>query len=145
MLQAGFQANSSVDVADFLAQRAGRASNRTIDRLVKAYGLMNVTKEFGTVSSDAYGDLFGVASFTMADVLFDAPRRLWVELCDRYGLPAYSYRFSTISASVSPDKLVKPEDRKKGYGNFSELTARMWISFVNTLSPSINGILDLSE
>ncbi|EKG20511.1 Carboxylesterase type B [Macrophomina phaseolina MS6] len=162
MRQAKVMANTTADIADFLAPRAGKASNQTISSLVQEYLNLNMTEELGPVRPDAYGAMFGHASLALADVLFDAPKRLLAETWSRYDVPVYSYRFKTIPAGISPEELgathfqevafvfrnkegwgydinpfaVTTDDRRRSYENLSDEMARMWINFVNNLSPN---------
>ncbi|KAH7093315.1 carotenoid ester lipase-like protein precursor [Paraphoma chrysanthemicola] len=119
----------------------------------------------GTVllsSRPEYGALYGRASLFRGDQLFIATRRLTTKMWAKHGIPAYSYRFDTVPNGVPPDTLGVThfaeipfvfrnidgvghasnflasnswQDRRE-YVNLSYRMSRMWISFVNELSPN---------
>ncbi|KAF2855752.1 carotenoid ester lipase-like protein precursor [Plenodomus tracheiphilus IPT5] len=119
-------------------------------------------------SRPEYGALYGRATLFRGDQLFIGPRRLSTKMWAKYGVPAYSYRFDTVPSGVDPATLGvthfaeipfvfrnfdgvgyqsnflgsdSTEERLK-YVKLSHRMSRMWLSFVNELSPNAYYALD---
>lgn len=124
--------------------------------------------ELGTVLSDPgepYGKLYGPISLLIGDLTMVAGRRIAAESWANLKVDAYSYRFDTVPAGVSPQIMgaahfqeipfvfhntkgegyernpfhISNPQKKMDYLALSELMSRMWISFVNTGSPNNHG------
>ncbi|KAM5347642.1 hypothetical protein ACJ41O_007466 [Fusarium nematophilum] len=149
----------------------GRLPNETVRRFGELYWDLepsNVQAELGTVLSDPgepYGPFYGVISLLAGDLSMAGGRRIAAEWWARHGVNAYSYRFDTVPAGISPEILgaahfqevafVFGNTKGKGYEldpfntstvgerdrllRLSDLMSRMWISFVNTGSPNHHG------
>lgn len=119
----------------------------------------------GTVlpsSNPAYGALYGRATIFRGDQLFMAARRYSTETWARYGVPAYSYRFDVVPSGVDARTLGVshfaevpfvfhnldgvghdinflasdfPAERE-ALVRLSGRMSRMWLSFVNELTPN---------
>ncbi|PLB53805.1 alpha/beta-hydrolase, partial [Aspergillus steynii IBT 23096] len=136
-----------------------------INEYLENMSLEEVQKDLETVliSPEAkYGTLYGQSTLYLTDYLFNAPKRHSARIWARQGLPIYSYRFDIVPNGISPEVLgvchfqdvaftsqntlgvgyetppVASTDKQteKEYRDASILMSRMWLSFVNTLSPN---------
>lgn len=109
-----------------------------------------------------YGKLYGQSTLYLADYLFNAPKRYGARMWALHNVPVYSYRFDIVPNGISPEILgvchfqdvaftfqntlgvgyeippVASTDKhvEKKYRDASILMSRMWLNFVNTLSPN---------
>lgn len=112
--------------------------------------------------SPEYGSLYGKVTLYAGDFMFSAGRRYTTQLWARYGVPAYSYRFDAVPNGIPSETLgathfqevpfvfrnfdgvgyqINPlasdtAELQQKYHDLSNLMSQMWLSFVNTLSPS---------
>jgi carboxylesterase type B len=126
--------------------------------------LKDVETSLGSVlpSSQEYSSLYGRVTLFVGDYTFVAARRLSTEMWARYGIPAYSFRFDTVPSGVSPEMLgaahfaeipfvfrnldgvghevnflaSNSTSERDALVNLSRRMSRMWVSFVNELSPN---------
>ncbi|KAF5011699.1 hypothetical protein FDECE_2208 [Fusarium decemcellulare] len=119
----------------------------------------------GTVQvtpNSTFGSLYGQASIYVGDFLFTAGRRFSTQVWSQYGVPTYSYRFDVVPNGISPEVLGASHYQEVAFvfknlvgGGYdiNPFTAesieiarqleqlsiqmtRMWISFINTLTPN---------
>lgn len=162
--------NNSADFQAMITQFSGGngLKNITIDALADQY-LNKLSPEeaqadLGTVQlspSLEYGALYGRVTLYVGDFMFNAPRRYATQLWDRYGVPAYSYRFDVVPNGIPSETLgathfqevsfvfrnldgvgyqVNPlasesTELQQQYHDMSNLMSQMWLNFANTLSP----------
>ncbi|KAL2830477.1 Alpha/Beta hydrolase protein [Aspergillus cavernicola] len=143
--------------------------NTTVDALLDHYLNRISSKEaqadLGTVllsPSPEYGALWGRVTLYAGDYQFNAGRRYTTQLWDRYGVPAYSYRFDAVPNGIPRETLgathfqevsfvfrnfdgvgyqVNPlastsTELQQNYRDLSKLMSQMWLNFANTLSPN---------
>ena len=125
----------------------------------------------GTVlpsSRPEYGSLYGRITLFVGDHIFIAARRFATETWAEYGVPAYSYRFDTVGSGVSPETLgaahyteipfvfgnvdgvghevnfltSNSTEEREEFIRLDKNMCRMWLSFVNELSPNAHYALD---
>lgn len=166
-------ANSTDDAVSALLAFTGpgRLSNETVQRFGELYWDLEpavVKAELGTVLVDPgepYGPFYGVISLLAGDLSMAGGRRIAAEWWARHGVNAYSYRFDTVPAGISPEILGAAHFQEVAFvfGNtggegyeldpfnastagekdrlldLSNVMSRMWISFVNTGSPNHHG------
>ncbi|KAM6485690.1 alpha/beta-hydrolase [Trichoderma sp. SZMC 28011] len=146
--------------------------NGTIARLHELYS--DVMKNpsdavLGTVLPNpgpAYGKLHGELSLLVGDSLFTAGRRVTCQAWAQRNIPAYSFRFDTNPAGLSPEVYgaahfqevpfvfdningegydvnpfdVNNQSLKRKYLDLAQLMTRMWLSFVHTGDPNNHGV-----
>ncbi|OGM48732.1 neuroligin [Aspergillus bombycis] len=134
--------------------------------------IREVRADLGTVlisPSSKYGSLYGYSTFYIGDYLINAPKRYCAQMWAESGTPVYSYLFAVIPNGVSPQVLGAAHfqdiafvfSNSEGVGftvppllssdsqaqsqlqNVSHRVARMWLSFVGTLSPNNHQLPDL--
>ncbi|KAJ3526430.1 hypothetical protein NM208_g11194 [Fusarium decemcellulare] len=132
---------------------------------IEALSSDQVRDLLGTVQvtpNSTFGSLHGQASIYTGDFLFTSGRRFSTQVWSQYGVPAYSYRFDVVPNGISPAVLGASHFQEVAFvfknlagGGYdinpfaaesSEITCqlrqvslqmtRMWISFVNTLTPN---------
>ena len=116
------------------------------------------------------GSLYGITTLFIGDHIFITARRFATEMWAEYGVPAYSYRFDTVGSGVSADTLgaahyteipfvfgnvdgvghevnflaSNSTEEREDFLRLSKRMCRMWVSFVNELSPNAHYALDSS-
>ncbi|KAB8215143.1 Alpha/Beta hydrolase protein [Aspergillus novoparasiticus] len=127
--------------------------------------IREVRTDLGTVlisPSSKYGSMYGYSTFYIGDYLVNAPKRYSGRMWAEYGTPVYSYLFAIVPNGLSPQVLgaahfqevAFPFKNFDGVGftapplcSFDGQTesqlrdvscsmARMWLSFIGTLSPN---------
>ncbi|KAK1144454.1 hypothetical protein N8T08_005326 [Aspergillus melleus] len=127
--------------------------------------LEDVQNDLATVlitPSPKYGTLYGQSTLYLSDYLFNAPKRYSARMWAHHGAPVYSYRFDIVPNGISPEvlgvchfqdvaftfqntlgvgfetpPLISTDERtEERYRNASVTMSRMWLNFVNTLSPN---------
>ncbi|KAI4688211.1 uncharacterized protein J4E84_005141 [Alternaria hordeiaustralica] len=116
------------------------------------------------------GSLYGITTLFIGDHIFITARRFATETWAEHGIPAYSYRFDTVGSGVSAEILgaahyteipfvfgnvngvghevnflaSNSTEEREEFIRLSKRMCRMWVSFVNELSPNAHYALDSS-
>ncbi|QRD89428.1 Alpha/Beta hydrolase protein [Aspergillus flavus] len=127
--------------------------------------IREVRADLGTVlisPSSKHGSMYGYSTFYIGDYLVNAPKRYSAQMWAEYGAPVYSYLFAVVPNGLSPQILGAAHFQEVAFAfkNFdgvgftapplcsfdsqtesqlrdvSRRMARMWLSFVGTLSPN---------
>ncbi|KAF4462405.1 carotenoid ester lipase precursor [Fusarium albosuccineum] len=140
-------------------------AQRLADAYTRLLSPGEVQSLLGTVQvtpNSTFGSLYGQASIYVGGFLFTAGRSLSTQIWSQYGVPAYSYRFDAVPNGISPEVLGASHYQEVAFvfknlvgGGYDinpfaaesievarqleqlgiQMT-RMWISFVNTLTPN---------
>ncbi|KAF6826852.1 hypothetical protein CPLU01_09424 [Colletotrichum plurivorum] len=115
-----------------------------------------------TTPNETFGSLYGRTSIYLGDFFFAAGKRFSAQIWSQHDVPAYSYRFDIVPNGISADVLGSTHFQEVAFvfGNVAGLgydinpfslpsdmesrqlrqqslyMTRMWISFVDTLSPN---------
>lgn len=140
-----------------------------ISDIVAAYtselSAQKVRADLGTVlpgPNSTFGPLYGAATLYIADMLFNACRRLTLQAWGKHGVESYSYHFNAVPQGIDPHLLGAAHFQEvafvfnnlegvgytqnplksdnlvitRMYRDLAALMSRMWISFVVTHSPN---------
>ncbi|KAI9035139.1 alpha/beta-hydrolase [Aspergillus affinis] len=136
-----------------------------VSEYLEKMSLEDVQNDLATVlitPSPKYGTLYGQSTLYISDYLFNAPRRHSSRIWAHHGAPLYSYRFDIVPNGISPEVLgvchfqdvaftfqnmlgvgfetpplaSTDEGLEEKFREASVLMSRMWLNFVNTLSPN---------
>ncbi|KAL7911546.1 alpha/beta-hydrolase [Trichoderma velutinum] len=170
----GSSVNSFNDVSRVLMSSVFplQLPNGTIARLHELYSdvLRNASEAIlGTVLPNpgpVYGELHGELTVLFGDLLFNTGRRVSCQAWAQRNIPAYSFRFDTNPAGLSPEVYgaahfqevpfvfdsidgegynvnpfnVNNRSLKQKYLDLTRLMTRMWLSFAQTGDPNNHGV-----